>query len=315
VDQQHPTPSKHARELVAGAYDAHVHVAPDVVPRIIDDVTLAKRFRDRGLGGFVLKSHYVPTGERASVVRAAVPGVDVLGGIVLNVPVGGMNAVAVEIAGRCGARVVWFPTVDGVNQRTSRAQAPPGAKPPMWAALQKELRDEGVDPPPVAVIGEDGHANQATLDVLRVIAKHDMALATGHLSAPEIHAVVLAAAEVGVARIIVTHPEFTTQWLTAAQQSELAEMGAVMERCFTTAYTGKVDWQVMVDNIRAVGPQNSFLSSDLGQPGNPPVEDGMALMADDLLRAGFTDGEVHTMAVANTIRLVKANAPVGQAAR
>jgi hypothetical protein len=313
--EQHPIPSKRARELVAGAYDAHVHVAPDVVPRLVDDLTLAKRFRDRGLRGFVLKSHYVPTGERAAVVRAAVPGVDVLGGIVLNVPVGGLNPVAVEIAGRTGARVVWFPTVDGVNQRTSRAKAPAGAKPPMWAALQQELRDEGVDPPPVEVVGEDGRANQATLDVLRVIAKHDMALATGHLSGTEIRAVVEAAAEVGVRRIIVTHPEFTTQRLTAAEQSELADMGAVMERCFTTAYTGKVDWQVMVDNIRTVGPENSFLSSDLGQPDNPPVEDGIALMADDLLRAGFTEDEVHTMAVENTIRLVKATESVGQVTR
>lgn len=315
MDQHHPTPSKHARDLVSGAYDAHVHVAPDVVPRLIDDLTLAKRFRDRGLGGFVLKSHYVPTGERAAVVRAAVPGVDVLGAIVLNVPVGGMNAVAVEIAGRSGARVVWFPTVDGVNQRTSRAKAPAGSKPPMWAALQQELRDEGVDPPAVEVVGEDGRANQATIDVLRVIAKHDMALATGHLSAPEIRAVVEAAAEVGVGRIIVTHPEFTTQRLTAAQQSELADMGAVMERCFTTAYTGKVDWGVMVANIRAVGPRNSFLSSDLGQPDNPAVEDGMALMADDLLREGFSEDEVHTMAVENTVRLVKAATPAGQAVR
>ena len=72
--------------------------------------------------------------------------------------------------------MVWFPTVDGINQRTSRAQAPAGSTPPMWAALQQELRDEGVDPPPVAVVGEDGKANQATLDVLRVIAKYDMAL-------------------------------------------------------------------------------------------------------------------------------------------
>ena len=123
---------------------------------------------------------------------------------------------------------------------------------------------------------------------------------------------VLAAAEAGVRRIIVTHPEFTTQRLTAEQQIELADMGAVMERCFTTAYTGKVDWQLMVDNIRAVGFERSMLSSDLGQPSNPPVEDGIALMADDLLRAGFTEDEVHTMAVTNTVGLIRATAKVGE---
>jgi hypothetical protein len=42
------------------------------------------------------------------------------------------------------------------------------------------------------------------------------------------------------------------------------------------------------------------ISSDLGQPFNPPVEDGLALAADRLLDAGFTDGEVRLMTVHNS---------------
>ncbi|HEX3690649.1 MAG TPA: DUF6282 family protein, partial [Solirubrobacteraceae bacterium] len=55
--------SDHARELLRGAYDTHIHVAPDVVPRIVDDVTLAQRFAALGMDGFVLKSHYTATAE------------------------------------------------------------------------------------------------------------------------------------------------------------------------------------------------------------------------------------------------------------
>jgi hypothetical protein len=44
-------------------------------------------------------------------------------------------------------------------------------------------------------------------------------------------------------------------------------------------------------------------SSDLGQTFNPPVEDGLALMADRFLEAGFSDDDVVTMAVTNTRRL------------
>jgi len=55
--------------------------------------------------------------------------------------------------------------------------------------------------------------------------------------------------------------------------------------------------------IRAVGPEHSVLSSDLGQPFNPPVEDGIALFADRLLAAGFTADAVHTMAVTNSVFL------------
>jgi hypothetical protein len=110
--------------------------------------------------------------------------------------------------------------------------------------------------------------------------------------------------EAGVRRIVVTHPEFTSQRLPVAQQHELAEAGALLERCFTTAHTGKVSWEVLFENILAVGPAHSVLSSDLGQPFNPPVEDGLALLADRLLAAGFTEDDVHTMAVVNTRRLV-----------
>ena len=59
--------------LVRGAYDLHVHVAPDVPPRRIDDVTLARRFAEVGLAGFGLKSHYTSTAERAQVVSSLVP--------------------------------------------------------------------------------------------------------------------------------------------------------------------------------------------------------------------------------------------------
>ena len=55
--------------------------------------------------------------------------------------------------------------------------------------------------------------------------------------------------------------------------------------------------------MRAVGAEHSVLSTDLGQAENPPVEDGLPLMADRLLAAGFTEGEVRTMAVDNTRRL------------
>jgi hypothetical protein len=112
--------------------------------------------------------------------------------------------------------------------------------------------------------------------------------------------VVDAAVEVGVERIVVTHPEFTSQRLVVDAQRDLAAKGALMERCFTTPHTGKVSWQDMFDHVRAVGPEHSLFSSDLGQPFNPPVEDGLALLADRFLAAGFTEDEVHTMAVRNT---------------
>ena len=63
--RDHPVPSPASRELVRGAVDYHVHVAPDVVERRIDDLALARRCLETGLAGFGLKSHYTSTAERA----------------------------------------------------------------------------------------------------------------------------------------------------------------------------------------------------------------------------------------------------------
>ena len=295
--------SERARSLLRGAYDMHVHISPDVVPRRVDDLTLARRFAELGLAGFQLKSHYGSTAERASVVRAAVPGVHVMGAIALNRAVGGMNAVAVEIAAREGARTVWFPTVDSVNESGEETQFPPGAAIPPWMELQRELRAEGVAIEPVAVVAADGAVLPETRVVLGTIARHGLVLATGHLSRDEIFAVVEAAVEEGVNEIVITHPDFPSQDLAFEDQSALAACGALLERCFTTPHTGKTTWDHLFEAIRVTGPEHSVLSTDLGQKANPDVEDGLGLMVDRLLAAGFTEDEVHTMAVANTRRL------------
>jgi Family of unknown function (DUF6282) len=293
-------PSDRARELLRGAYDTHMHISPDVVERKIDDITLATRFQELGMDGFVLKSHYGSTAERASVVRAAVPGINALGAIALNRAVGGINPLAVEIAAREGARTVWLPTVDSVNESHER-EAPPGAKVPVWVKLQLELRDQGIEIPPVPVVNEaNGTVLPEVREVLAMIARHNMLLATGHLSRDEIFAVLDAALESGVRDIVITHPEFPSQNLSVEDQKALADKGALLERCFTTPHTGKVTWETWIENIRATGPESSVLSTDLGQVFNPSVEDGMALMVDRLLDAGFTEEEVYVMAVVNT---------------
>ena len=61
----------------------------------------------------VLKNHYEPTASLAYIVRKEVPGIEVFGGISLDLTVGGVNPAAVEwmtkVKGHYG-RVVWLPT-------------------------------------------------------------------------------------------------------------------------------------------------------------------------------------------------------------
>jgi hypothetical protein len=303
----HPRPSARSLELLQGAYDTHMHISPDVVGRIVDDLTLAQRFLERGLAGFQLKSHYTSTAERAAVVSAAVPGIDVKGAIVLNRAVGGLNPLAVEVAAREGARTVWLPTVDSVNESHER-DAPPGAKVPVWVALQLDLRAQGIEIEPVPVLDGDGRILPELDTVFELIARHDMVLATGHLDRDEIFTVVDAAIARGVRQIVITHPEFPAEDLGVSDQNALADRGVLLERCMTTPYTNKISWERWCQNIRETGPERSVLSTDLGQTFNPPVEDGMGIMVDRLLGAGFSEQEVHVMAVVNTRRVAGADA-------
>ncbi|AFV77219.1 hypothetical protein Theos_2228 (plasmid) [Thermus oshimai JL-2] len=297
-------PSEKARAAVRGGYDLHVHVAPDLLPRKTDDLTLARRCLEVGLKGFVLKSHYAPTAERAALVRQAVPGVNALGAIVLNRAVGGLNPVAVEVAARAGARFVWLPTVDALNEAHHLETLPPGKR-PQWARLQEEFRRLGLDLGPVEVLDERGHPLPELKAVLEAVARHGLVLATGHLSRREIFPVVEAALEAGVRFLVITHPDYPTQDLPLPEQRELARMGAFLERCFVPSYTGKVPWERVFRAIEATGPERNVLSTDLGQPQNPPVEEGLALFADRLLQAGFDEGTVRQMAVENTVFLAE----------
>ncbi|HEY1242516.1 MAG TPA: DUF6282 family protein [Bryobacteraceae bacterium] len=298
------TVSSAAWEAIRGGYDLQVHVAPDIIARRIDDLGLAKEFLGHGLKGFVLKSHYMSTAERAKVVTAAVPGIKAYGAITLNHSVGGLNPVAVDIAGRSGAKVVWFPTVDAENET---AGLPTGGnkKLPFWAEIQREISAMGIAPPRMTVLDGNGQLTQATCSCLELIAKHDMILATGHLGRKEIFALVKTAREMKVRKVLVTHAEFPSQNLTGEEQVELADAGATIEHCFTTMHTGKAPWATVMDSIRKVGPERCLLSTDLGQTINPPVAEGFAMFAQTLLDGGFTADQIRRMAVANSAALVE----------
>ena len=300
----YPTPSKTARDLVRGAYDMHVHSGPDVIKRIGHDIEIAERFRAVGLGGFVIKSHYAPTAGRAALARAIVPEVKTMGAICLNQAVGGMNAIAVEMAAREGARVVWFPTVDAENEPVGRFPPVAGANIPFWAHMQHQLQAEGVFSQAVPVVDAQMEVLPQTRQVMRSIAKHDMILATAHLNRDEIFAVVDAALAEGIRRITITHPEFPSQNLSAQDQAALAERGAFLEHTIASIYFKKYSWELVFDNIRYTGIDQCYFASDLGQPSKPPIEDGLALSADMALKAGFSKDEVHRMIVQNTRRLV-----------
>jgi hypothetical protein len=269
-----------------GVIDIHVHTAPDSVPRSIDAIDLAKLAESRGMRAVVLKNHYEPTASVAYLVQKVVPGIQVFGGIDLNLSVGGMNPAAVEkmalTTGHLG-KVVWMATYD------TRAQ----------------VMTSGEHRPYVAV-SRDGELLPETREVIATIVRYDLVMATGHNSPEDDLLLLHEAKKQGVKQMVVTHAMLSPISMTIAQMQESAKLGAYIEFVYN-GLIGKskaFDFVDYAKAIRAIGVEHCILSSDMGQVGNPLHPDGLMMFFDGLKKQGFTQGDIDQMAKVNPARLL-----------
>ncbi|WP_334171844.1 DUF6282 family protein [Sinomonas sp.] len=283
------------REALSGAIDLHTHPAPDIVPRSQTIPEAIEDFTAAGFAGFVAKSHVASTAALCSA-HSAGASARAFGAIALNRPVGGLNPGAVEVAALLGARVVWLPTVDSRRQREHAA--PTAGPAPVWEGTQARLSRRRGYGAPIAVL-EDGALVPALHDVLDVVKDHDLLLATGHLDCDEVFAVLAAAREHGINRVMVTHPDLPRQRITLDAQVEMARRGAWIERTMASVLEGKLPPDHALEGIRACGTGSTLLTGDLGQPHNGPIADGIRHWAVLLQRAGFTLGQIRRILVTN----------------
>jgi hypothetical protein len=279
------------RRLPSGIVDMHVHTAPDVPPRLMSDLELAREVAAAGYRAVVLKGHHTPTAARAAMAEEAVGGVRVLGGVALNTPAtGGINPSAVEATAAMGGRVIWMPTFTSRNHVRHMSGAGRGG------GLEFLGRaDRAVD-----VVDAEGDLLPEVLAVLDVVATHDLTLATGHLAPAEIMRLVPEAKRRGVRRVVVTHPEMDVVALPVEQQLELADLGGVWFERVAVITRSPMDHPVadIAEAIRTVGVDTTVLATDLGQPGNPSPVRGMEEYIDALRACGFTTADVEAMVCA-----------------
>jgi hypothetical protein len=279
-----PTPQDAG--ILRGTIDIHVHSDPDNVPRSVDGIEAAKQAKAKGMRGIVLKNHYDPTAGLAYLARKEAPGLEVFGGIDLNLTVGGMNAAAVEhmtqVAGGWG-RLVWMSTFDAENQ----------------VRYSKESR-------PFVSVSRNGQLLPETKAVIGIIAKHHLVMATGHVSPLEGLMLVREARRQRVEHMVVTHAMNPPVLMTAAQMQEAAKEGAFIEFVggSLTAADAKVRLDRYAEAIRQVGPQFCILSSDLGQKDNPLPVDGYAAFLQAMRTRGLTERDVNVMSKENPAKLL-----------
>ena len=271
-----------AGQSLTGAIDMHAHADPDGSARSIDAIDLAKLAKSRGMRAIVLKNHYEPTASVAYLVRKEVPGIEVFGGISLDLTVGGVNPAAVEwmtkVKGGYG-RVVWMPTFDSEHQVTTSG-----------------------DKRPFASVARNGKLLPETEQVISIIARNKLVLATGHSSPAEALLLIREGKKQGVAGMVVTHATNAFVGMSVAEMKEAAGMGAYLE--FVWVRPGSAAMKDTAAAIRAVGPQFCILSSDLGQANNPLHPDGLLSFYQELMKLGITEAEINQMAKGNPSKLL-----------
>lgn len=292
------------KDLIRGGYDLHVHSAPDVLPRKMNDIEMARRIEESGMAGYAIKSHYFCTSERAQIIRELFPACDAVGTMTLNSSVGGINPSAVEMAARSGAKLIWFPTCDSAHER-AYVLSGKYKKQPYWATIVQEMAADGNAAPTVTVLDEQGGLTEEAWTVLRVMTKYNLILATSHMSHEETFALVKGAAETGVKKIIITHADFPTTFYTVEEQKKLVDLGAYIEHCYTTWATGKVDLETSIEQIKAIGADHVILATDLGQKTNIYPDEGMLAYATKLYEAGMSAEDVRKTTVYNPAALLK----------
>jgi hypothetical protein len=251
----------------------------------------------RGMRGILLKNHVAETASRAALVMKVVPGIEVWGGVVLNKAVGGVNPDAVEWMHRTyGGRgkVVWLPTFE--SDKHVKTLAKPDAR--------------GL------VVAPGGQVTPEMEAILKIIARENLVLATGHVHPEEIIAVVRRGRELGVKNMLVTHGLTNVPGLTMAQAKQVTDMGALIEVCFLQFLAGpnaplaflthwtQVNAKSVATAIKEVGAKSLVISSDLGQSQNMTHPDGIEAAIAALRKENISDDDIDLMMRKNPARLL-----------
>lgn len=250
---------------LAGFIDTHIHTSPDTRPRITSDVEAGIQARKAGMEAIVIKSHLEPTSARAQLA-SELADFKVIGGVTLNLSVGGLNSHAVEASALHGGRIVWLPTIHH---------------------QEVELEEEKLE------------------EVMVAVRDYDLALGTGHLSPVEILQVLDHAKSLGVKRLLVNHPLTQVVNASLEEQKEMSRR-AYLEHCYvaTRPLHDGLGLEKIAQAIQEVGPDRCIMATDLGQIHNPTPVSGLQIFAEEMIGQGISREEVERMCRDNPAKLI-----------
>ncbi len=292
-------PPQDLLEIIRGAIDMHIHAAPSLFPRRMDDFELCAEIQNYGMKGAVIKSHAGCTASRAAIAnKHSGKNTRLYGSLTLNYFVGGLNPFAVDSALSLGAAVIWMPTIHAQNHFDFY-----GGGTYKTQKMEHPLKEPKGG---ISILNESGKLVEAIYEIIDLVASNGACLATGHLGNREAIALCEEAIKRGVKRVIFTHPDFETSKLPIEEQARLAKMGIYMEKTVLSLLPGwdSVTPEYMAETIKNVGASRCIMATDFGQASNPSPPVGLAHFVDLMLKCGVRCDEISLMLIHNPKELL-----------
>jgi hypothetical protein len=250
--------------LLEGFIDTHVHTAPDIKPRALNDIKAAYEAKQEKMHAIVIKSHVESTAGRARIAEI-ISGFKVIGGVCLNSSVGGLNPDAVKVTAELGGKIVWFPTISA---------------------------------PDIPITYKN------TESVLNIIAEKKLVLATGHLKPDDIFLLLDYAKSLKIKNIIINHPLTRVVGASIDEQKEMSKYAylehcfvACMEK------HDNLDPKLIADAIKEIGHERCIMATDFGQAHNPMPVEGMKMFINSMIKCGIKERHINEMCAHNPSKL------------
>lgn len=263
--------------------ELHVHAAPDIRKRSVDDWGIVESANREKMRAVVLKSHFFPTMCRAEDMQKISEKTLIFGGIAMNRTVGGLNPYAAEKAVDMGAKIIWLPTHDAQNH------------------CEKMGKAGGIS------VMNGKRPADGLKDIVQLAAERNAVLGTGHLSPYEIRHTADLAVKYGVKKLVVNHPELHIVSLSIEEQKQLAEAGAYFERVYAQPVTPGNYKLNLEENYRAVmevGYETTIISTDGGQLENPFWTEALLQYLNFMEAKGLDQKRIEQMAVKNPAKML-----------
>ncbi len=275
-------------KIYKGSIDMHVHVAPDPDwDRRLDTLQTAQYAEAGGMRGFVSKSFYYPTTTEALIATKVMENVTAFGSVTIGYSTtGDIDNAPTTILNhaKIGCKVIWFPAFDS------------------WYCRKGIGRSGGIN-----ILDENGNLKDSAKKIMEIAKEYNMVVCKGHMSYPETNALFEYGKEIGVTKMVTTHP-LADSWgvFSMDEIKYLSSLGAYTEFVFGNLMPrlGAMDPADYVDLVHELGAEKCIMGSDLAQCMDPTPAEGFRFFIGTMLQFGCTDEEVELMAKINPAKLL-----------